>query len=88
MSFQDTSTSQQGHAEYPIAPGGLAQPAPDNSQATPQASASGAGPSQPQSRQAAEEARKDRTLAEFMLMLDEYEPLVCPKMFMTRNDQH
>lgn len=35
---------------------------------------------QPQSRQAAEEARKDRTLAEFMLMLDDYEPLVssCP----------
>jgi hypothetical protein len=31
---------------------------------------------QPQSRQAAEEARKDRTLAEFMLMLDDYEPLV------------
>lgn len=29
-----------------------------------------------QSRQAAEDARKDRTLAEFMLMLDEYEPLV------------
>ncbi|KAH0836643.1 transcription initiation factor TFIID 23-30kDa subunit-domain-containing protein [Lanmaoa asiatica] len=33
-------------------------------------------PSQPQSRQAAEEARKDRTLAEFLLMLDEYEPLI------------
>ncbi|KAJ7245156.1 transcription initiation factor TFIID 23-30kDa subunit-domain-containing protein, partial [Mycena haematopus] len=33
--------------------------------------------SQPQqSRQAAEEARKDRTLAEFMLMLDDYEPLI------------
>ncbi|KAJ7224430.1 transcription initiation factor TFIID 23-30kDa subunit-domain-containing protein [Mycena pura] len=31
---------------------------------------------QPQSRQAAEEARKDRTLAEFMLMLDDYEPLI------------
>ncbi|TFK32801.1 transcription initiation factor TFIID 23-30kDa subunit-domain-containing protein [Crucibulum laeve] len=31
---------------------------------------------QPQSRQQAEEARKDRTLAEFMLMLDEYEPLI------------
>lgn len=30
----------------------------------------------PQSRQAAEEARKDRTLAEFLLMLDDYEPLV------------
>ncbi|KAJ6581327.1 transcription initiation factor IID TAF10 subunit [Mycena capillaripes] len=29
-----------------------------------------------QSRQAAEEARKDRTLAEFMLMLDDYEPLI------------
>ncbi|KAF8845151.1 transcription initiation factor IID, TAF10 subunit [Paxillus ammoniavirescens] len=33
-------------------------------------------PSQPQTRQAAEEARKDRTLAEFLLMLDEYEPLI------------
>ena len=32
--------------------------------------------SQPYSRQAAEDARKDRTLAEFMLMLDDYEPLV------------
>ncbi|KAJ3733630.1 transcription initiation factor IID TAF10 subunit [Lentinula guzmanii] len=29
-----------------------------------------------QSRQAAEDARKDRTLAEFMLMLDDYEPLI------------
>ncbi|KAJ8521569.1 hypothetical protein ONZ45_g1726 [Pleurotus djamor] len=29
-----------------------------------------------QTRQAAEEARKDRTLAEFMLMLDDYEPLI------------
>jgi hypothetical protein len=27
-------------------------------------------------RQTAEDARKDRTLAEFMLMLDDYEPLV------------
>ncbi|PFH46880.1 hypothetical protein AMATHDRAFT_153560 [Amanita thiersii Skay4041] len=31
---------------------------------------------QTQSRQAAEEARKDRTLAEFLLMLDDYEPLI------------
>ncbi|OCH93652.1 transcription initiation factor IID, TAF10 subunit [Obba rivulosa] len=31
---------------------------------------------QPTSRQAAEEARKDRTLAEFLLMLDDYEPLI------------
>jgi len=28
-------------------------------------------------RQVSEDARKDRTLAEFMLMLDDYEPLVC-----------
>lgn len=36
----------------------------------------GASSSHSQSRQAAEEARRDRTLADFMLMLDEYEPLV------------
>jgi transcription initiation factor TFIID subunit 10 len=83
MSSQDTSTSQQGQAAYPIAPGGSAT---DSSVATTQAGGSGgAGPSQPQSRQAAEEARKDRTLAEFMLMLDEYEPLVRLKVFMTRD---
>ena len=35
-----------------------------------------APPTPQQSRQAAEEARKDRTLAEFLLMLDDYEPLV------------
>ena len=29
------------------------------------------------SRYAEEQARKDRTLTEFMLMLDEYEPIVC-----------
>ncbi|KAG6812397.1 hypothetical protein H0H92_003078 [Tricholoma furcatifolium] len=34
-------------------------------------------PAQPQqTRQEAEAARKDRTLAEFLLMLDEYEPLI------------
>jgi transcription initiation factor TFIID subunit 10 len=83
MSSQDASTSQQGHAAYPVAPGGNAEPAPENSQAVPQAGGSGsAGSAQPQSRQAAEEARKDRTLAEFMLMLDEYEPLVRLKVFM------
>ncbi|KAG5637745.1 hypothetical protein H0H81_003383 [Sphagnurus paluster] len=52
-----------------------AQPTPETE------SASLAGPSststQPQqTRQEAEEARKDRTLAEFMLMLDDYEPLI------------
>ena len=76
MSYQDASSSHQGHAAYPIAPGGYAQPPAEAS-----AQAGGSGPSgstQPQSRQAAEEARKDRTLAEFMLMLDDYEPLVRP----------
>jgi len=55
-------------AAYPIASGNSKQSNPDGSQQV----ASGA----PQSRQAAEDARKDRTLAEFMLMLDDYEPLV------------
>lgn len=49
-------------------------PSPDTQQ-TATASSSSSAP-QTQSRQAAEDARKDRTLAEFMLMLDEYEPLV------------
>ncbi|KAI0072697.1 transcription initiation factor IID, TAF10 subunit [Panus rudis PR-1116 ss-1] len=35
-----------------------------------------AGPSQPSQRQNPEEARKDKTLAEFLLMLDDYEPLI------------
>lgn len=49
-------------------------PSPDTQQ-TAVASSSSSAP-QTQSRQAAEDARKDRTLAEFMLMLDDYEPLV------------
>lgn len=40
------------------------------------AAAAASGTSQQPSRQALEDARKDRTLAEFMLMLDDYEPLV------------
>ncbi|KZT59899.1 transcription initiation factor IID, TAF10 subunit [Calocera cornea HHB12733] len=35
-----------------------------------------AGPSQTHTRREEELARKDRTLAEFMLMLDEYEPVI------------
>ncbi|THU99160.1 transcription initiation factor IID, TAF10 subunit [Dendrothele bispora CBS 962.96] len=41
-----------------------------------QAASGSSSAAQPQSRQAAEDARKDRTLAEFLLMLDEYEPLI------------
>lgn len=40
-------------------------------------SSTAASTSQPQqAKQSAEEARKDKTLAEFLLMLDDYEPLV------------
>ena len=57
---------------------GFAYPVtPDNQQTQPNAApVPSSSSSQPQSRQAAEEARKDRTLAEFMVMLDDYEPLV------------
>ncbi|TFY54435.1 hypothetical protein EVG20_g9702, partial [Dentipellis fragilis] len=61
---QQTQTPQFA---YPIAAGqqpqAPTQPSAESSKA-------------PQTRQAAEEARKDRTLAEFLLMLDEYEPLI------------
>ncbi|KAJ3564099.1 hypothetical protein NP233_g8512 [Leucocoprinus birnbaumii] len=57
-------------AETPVA---TAAATPAQSSTQPAASTS----TQPtQSRQAAEDARKDRTLAEFMLMLDDYEPLI------------
>lgn len=46
------------------------QPTPDQSQLG-GSSASGSA------RIAEEQARKDRTLTEFMLMLDDYEPMVC-----------
>lgn len=66
---------------YPLAAG--QQPYATQSQTSTQAastSASGSAPSADpkaqSSRLAAEEARKDRTLAEFLLMLDDYEPLV------------
>lgn len=68
------------YAYTPVAAGSSSQigtPAPDPSQvASSSTPAPAQVPTQPQSRQAAEEARKDRTLAEFLLMLDDYEPLV------------
>ncbi|KAF8159718.1 transcription initiation factor TFIID 23-30kDa subunit-domain-containing protein [Crassisporium funariophilum] len=64
---------------YPISsPYTPIPPEPPQTQ-TNAATASSSSSTQPpatQSRQAAEEARKDRTLADFMLMLDEYEPLI------------
>jgi hypothetical protein len=57
------------------------QSTPDGTQLTqtPGAGGSNATTQQQQqpSRAEMEEARKDRTLAEFLLMLDDYEPLVC-----------
>jgi hypothetical protein len=55
---------------YPLAPG--QQP-----QLLPQASSSNEGRSQPQTRLPSAETRKDRSLVDFLLMLDDYEPLVC-----------
>jgi transcription initiation factor TFIID subunit 10 len=68
LSYTSTGYAPPLPAEPSVAAAGLAQ---QTSQATTST------PTQSQSRQAAEEARKDRTLAEFMLMLDDYEPLVC-----------
>jgi hypothetical protein len=49
-------------------------------QQQPAPTTAGAGPSTQASRAAAEEARKDRTLAEFLLLLDEHEPIVRPSV--------
>lgn len=61
---------------YPIA---VSEPAQTQTQTQTSTNASSTTQPTQQSRQAAEEARKDRTLAEFMLMLDDYEPLVLLK---------
>ncbi|EGN96531.1 hypothetical protein SERLA73DRAFT_58704 [Serpula lacrymans var. lacrymans S7.3] len=76
--FSDSSASQSPAFNYSTAPSLPPQSFTDATQAaTPAvASTSTAAPSQPQTRQAAEEARKDRTLAEFLLLLDDYEPLI------------
>jgi len=55
---------------YPLAPG--QQP-----QLAPQASSSNEGRTQPQTRLPSADTRKDRSLVDFLLMLDDYEPLVC-----------
>lgn len=67
---QSTAATPQFVA-YPLAPG--QQP-----QLLPQASGSSEGRTQPQTRLPSAETRKDRSLVDFLLMLDDYEPLVCP----------
>ena len=56
----------------PSAPSPHPQSTPDFTQPGP----STTQPSRPATGQTSEETRKDKTLAEFLLMLDEYEPLV------------
>lgn len=68
--------SDSNPVPYPLSSDvGQPQPIASTSSAS-QASSSAGMAAAGQSRQAAEDARKDRTLAEFLLMLDEYEPLV------------
>ena len=72
------SNASQSQGYYPPLPAhpSTQQPTPDPSQA---AGSSSQAPTTTQvSRSTAEEARKDRSLAEFLLTLDDYEPLVCP----------
>ncbi|OSX64295.1 hypothetical protein POSPLADRAFT_1137032 [Postia placenta MAD-698-R-SB12] len=73
------SDSPQNTGYYPTSVPSYAQV--QHQQSTPAASQAASTSAQPQaaqqlSRQATEEARKDRTLAEFLLMLDDYEPLI------------
>ncbi len=71
------TSSQQGQSSaatpqfvaYPLAAG--QQP-----QLLPQASTSSEARTQPQTRLPSAETRKDRSLVDFLLMLDDYEPLV------------
>ncbi|KAG2364128.1 transcription initiation factor TFIID 23-30kDa subunit-domain-containing protein [Suillus spraguei] len=76
--FADSPTAQSQSSPYAYYPPGTLPDVsqPQSSQTATTAAGSSSSASQPQSRQAAEEARKDRTLAEFLVMLDEYEPLI------------
>lgn len=74
MSTPYQNTSDTPFTYIPAAPT-PSLPTPDPSQAAGSSSQVTAPPAQPQPRQA-EEARKDKSLAEFLLMLDDYEPLV------------
>ncbi|KAJ4468167.1 transcription initiation factor IID TAF10 subunit [Lentinula aciculospora] len=69
--------SESAPVPYPLS-SDIGQPVASTSSATAGSSSTHAatGSGSGQSRQAAEDARKDRTLAEFMLMLDDYEPLI------------
>ncbi|GLB41966.1 putative functions as a component of the DNA-binding general transcription factor complex TFIID and the transcription regulatory histone acetylation (HAT) complexes SAGA and SLIK [Lyophyllum shimeji] len=70
-----SATSQQASSSSAAGQAQTAQEAQQSQSGTVAAAASTSTQPQ-QTRQEAEEARKDRTLAEFLLMLDDYEPLI------------
>ncbi|KAI0731159.1 transcription initiation factor IID TAF10 subunit [Earliella scabrosa] len=72
--YQDPSQTSGYYAATPTpsAPSPHPQSTPDFTQPGPSTSQ----PSRPATGQTAEETRKDKTLAEFLLMLDDYEPLI------------
>lgn len=82
---QPAASTSQASTPAPVGQTSSVATIPAQSQSTASGSQSqavpAAGPSQ--TRMAAEQARKDRTLADFMLLLDDYEPLVssllCPR---------
>ncbi|KAI8996575.1 transcription initiation factor IID TAF10 subunit [Trametes punicea] len=73
--YQEQNQSSGYYAATPT----TSAPSPHAQQPTPEYTQPGPSTSQqsrPNTAQTAEQARKDKTLAEFLLMLDEYEPLV------------
>ncbi|KAI0372811.1 transcription initiation factor IID TAF10 subunit [Pilatotrama ljubarskyi] len=73
--YQDQNQSAGYYAPTPTP----SAPSPHPQQSTPEFTQPGPSTSQqsrPNTAQDAEQARKDKTLAEFLLMLDDYEPLI------------
>jgi transcription initiation factor TFIID subunit 10 len=87
MSTPSSSTPQQTSSQQPqsaaATPQFVAYPlaAGQQPQLPTQASTSNESRTQPQTRIPSAETRKDRSLVDFLLMLDDYEPLVCVYSF-------
>ena len=78
------NSQQQSQPEFQ--PGQYAYPLVAGQAPQIQHQSSNAQQALPQSRLTAEQARKDRTLAEFLLMLDDYEPLVSEMLQLNKMD--
>ena len=83
-SSQAMNSQQQSQPEFQ--PGQYAYPLVAGQAPQIQHQSSNAQQALPQSRLTAEQARKDRTLAEFLLMLDDYEPLVSEMLQLNKMD--